>query len=393
MSLKYGLNVKKAAPPPKRKTIFDDVSGDEDDTETNTENRIAAVEEITTLGSPNGLRPPPSLPRPSKSAGVPRISSLDQDPVQTDASSAAAAKAKLKEAESLDPSIFDYDTFLTAKESVTAKQKEAARQDAIERKPKYINNLLTAAERRKQDQLVAREKFLQRERENEGEEFEDKEKFVTGAYREMQESNRKIEEEEQRRKEEEEKKKRAGEGMSAFYKGMMDQREKAHQEAMEAAEKMGEGVQLEGRERERIKSDAEIAKEMREKGVNVHLNEEGQMTDKRELLTAGLNIGSGGGSANKGSADHLRSSNVRTNQSAFAKRDDQVGKQAQRERQSRMVEEQIAAQAKRAREEEEQEREEAERKAKSAKTETEVGDARARYLARKAAKEREKAGA
>jgi coiled-coil domain-containing protein 55 len=52
-----------------------------------------------------------------------------------------------------------------------------------------------------------------------------------------------------------------------------------------------------------------------------------------------------------------------------------------------MMEEQLAAQAKRAREEEAEERERLERAAKSSKTDKDIGDAKARYLARKAAKE------
>jgi len=52
-----------------------------------------------------------------------------------------------------------------------------------------------------------------------------------------------------------------------------------------------------------------------------------------------------------------------------------------------MVEEQLEAAAKRKREEEDEQREKEERAAKSKKTEKDVGDAKARYLARKAAKE------
>jgi hypothetical protein len=53
-----------------------------------------------------------------------------------------------------------------------------------------------------------------------------------------------------------------------------------------------------------------------------------------------------------------------------------------------MMEEQLAAQAKRAREEEAEERERLEKAAKTSKTDKDIGDAKARYLARKAAKER-----
>ena len=108
----------------------------------------------------------------------------------------AASKSAVKAAEEIDATIFDYDSFHDAKSTVLEAKKEATRQDAIDRKPKYINNLLDAAARRKQDQQIAREKQLQRERENEGDEFADKETFVTGAYKQQQEETRRLEEEE-----------------------------------------------------------------------------------------------------------------------------------------------------------------------------------------------------
>jgi hypothetical protein len=168
---------------------------------------------------------------------------------------------------------------------------------------------------------------------------------------------------------------------------MMDQSERQHQETVEAAarmEKEGAGKVKEGAEKKQ--SDAELAEELRKKGVNVHVNEEGQITDKRELLTAGLNVAPSGKAGDKSGADHLRTSN-RTGQNAFVGR--KTGdQQATRERQTRMMEEQLEAANKRKREEEEEERERLERAAKSSKTEKDVGDAKARYLARKAAKER-----
>ena len=387
MSLKYGLNVKKAAPAPVRKPIFDDE--EEDDGAAQNSANDDAVEEISTFGGGRTTSAPQRKPKaPSRPIDEPPSRKKPQEERQ-DLSSAQASKAHIKAAEDVDSSIFDYDSFHDAKTTVSHAQKEAERQDAIERKPKYIGNLLDAAARRKQDQLVAREKLLQKERENEGDEFADKEKFVTGAYKAQQEEARKLEEEEKRKTEvEEERRRKMGGGMQGFYRGMMDERERQHREAMEAAEKVekeGSGQDTEG---SREKTDAEMAAEAKAKGVNVHLNEEGQITDKRELLSAGLNVGGGSGRSkdNRG-ADHLRASNRQSQQSAFAGRND-AGKQAQRERQSKMMEEQLEAQAKRAREEEEEERAKMEKAAKSQKTAGDVSDAKARYLARKAAKER-----
>lgn len=382
MSLKYGLNVKRAAPAPARKTILDDEDEEDDDPQTGD---AAIEEEISTFGS-NGK---PALARKAISGTLPGPPSRRPKNVEDrqDLSSAQASKAHVKAAQEVDSSIFDYDSFHDAKTTVSDAKKEAARQDAIDRKPKYINNLLDAAARRKQDQLIAREKLLQKEREAEGDEFADKEKFVTGAYKEQQEEARRLEEEEKKKAEEDEKRKRKlGGGMQGFYRGMMDEQEKQHQEAVEAAANFEQegGARVPGEREE--KSDAEVAAELKAKGVNVHLNEEGQITDKRELLSAGLNVAPSGKSKDNRGSDHLKTS-ARTAQSSFQGRND-AGRQAQRERQTKMMEEQLAAQAKRAREEEEEERKKVESSAKSTKTEEYVSDAKARFLARKAAKEK-----
>ena len=384
MSLKYGLNVKKAAPPPARKTILDD-EDEEDGIAPETDNTETAVEEISSFTS-NGA----PLTRKRKAGAFTGASPSRRNKREDgqDLSTAQASRAQVKAAEDIDPSIFDYDSFHDVKTTVTETKKAAARQDAIDRKPKYINNLLDAAAKRKQDQLIAREKLLQKEREAEGDEFADREKFVTGAYKQQQEEVSRLEEDEKKKAEAEEKRKRQlGGGMQGFYRGMMDRQERQHQEAMETAAKMEQEDALKPAGDPKEKSDADLVADLKAKGVSVHLNEEGQVTDKRDLLSAGLNVAPSG-RVNDGAqgADHLRAS-ARPAQSSFQGRND-AGRQGQRERQSRMMEEQLAAQAKRAREEEEEERERLEKLAKSAKTTTDISDAKARYLARKAAKER-----
>ena len=51
------------------------------------------------------------------------------------------------------------------------------------RQPKYIEKLMAAAEARKLDFELVQERKAQREREQEGEMFGDKEAFVTGAFK------------------------------------------------------------------------------------------------------------------------------------------------------------------------------------------------------------------
>lgn len=65
--------------------------------------------------------------------------------------------------------------------------------------PKYIGGLLASASTRKLDYLRAEEKLMQREREAEGDEFADKESFVTQAYKDQMAAVRAAEEEEKKR--------------------------------------------------------------------------------------------------------------------------------------------------------------------------------------------------
>ena len=370
MPLKYGLIVKnKAAPVAARRPVLDEDDVDDDGGED------VVVPDRSRPSGP--MRKLPSL----------RKIEDDDEKHEQDLSSLAASQARVKAAEAIDSSIFDYDSFHDAKSTVNEAKKAAARQDAVDRKPKYINNLLDAAARRKQDQLIAREKLVQKEREAEGDEFADKDKFVTGAYKQHQEEARRLEEEEKKKAAAEEKRKRAmgGGGMQGFYKSMMDQTERQHQEAIDAAAKVEAEGTAQRSGTDKAKTDADLAAELKAKGVNVHINEEGQITDKRELLSAGLNVAPSGKSGETLGADHLRTSN-KPAQAAFQK--NASSQQAQRERQSRMMEEQLAEKTKRAREEEDEERVRLEKAAKSLKTDKDVGDAKARYLARKAAKER-----
>lgn len=66
-------------------------------------------------------------------------------------------------------------------------------------KPKYMENLIRSAETRRLDHLRAEEKMMQREREAEGDEFADKEKFVTQAYKDQMAEVRRAEAEEKAR--------------------------------------------------------------------------------------------------------------------------------------------------------------------------------------------------
>lgn len=95
-----------------------------------------------------------------------------------------------------DATIYQYDEVYDDIEQARNEAKNSKKDP--ERKPKYINKLLEAADKRKKDQERRIERQVQKERDEEGEMFKDKESFVTSAYREKLEEMRKAEEEEKR---------------------------------------------------------------------------------------------------------------------------------------------------------------------------------------------------
>ncbi len=300
-----------------------------------------------------------------------------------DLSSALTSRKYAEEAEKLDASIYDYDasydTFKPAKKTTMSE---------AERKPQYMSNLKRMAEIRERDRKIAEDKKMQREREAEGEEFADKEKFVTEAYKKQQEENRRLEEEERRREEEEAKKNKSG-GMTGFYKQILETGDHRHAEIMKAAEerqKSGPTAKQEDTE-ERVVTDADRAREINERGGSVAVNEDGEVVDKRQLLKGGLNV-----SAKKKAevaADAARSA-ADTGRRPQGQGHVAGGVQGRRDRQSRMLESQYEQALKRSRDEEEKERQKVEMESKSRKTGAEISSAKERYLARKRAEEEAK---
>lgn len=352
--LSYGLNITKKPslgqrpPPAKRKTIFDDDSGPEDGPDDED-----APESISTLGGlqnstkSKSSKSTPTVP-PSQLSKPPKISQYG------DLSSNYSTNKHSKSAQDLDPNIYDYDAIY---DSLHSKPTSSTPTADIEKRPKYMGNLLAAAEVRKRDQLRAKEKMLAKERELEGDEFADKEKFVTGAYKRQQEEMRRLEKEEvQKEKEAEERKRREGGGMKALYKNMLERDEMKHKEIMKAVEEgRGQDGQADREEQEakKGKSETEIAKE---KGAII--NEEGQVVDKRQLLSAGLNAASapkpkpppdsrsrgsglGGGRGGRESARERETRNFEEQLLGKHGADDSSGDEANRASKSRKLEDEL----------------------------------------------------
>ncbi|MCJ1276540.1 hypothetical protein MMC21_004346 [Puttea exsequens] len=285
-TLSYGLNITKKPPigqrpaPAKRKPIFDDDSDPEDGPV-----NVESAKAVTNLG---GLQQLTSKPKSSRSTAVPptRPSQSPKASHYSSISAKLSASQHSTSASELDPNIYDYDAVYDSLHAKPTSSSSNAQAD-VEKKPKYMKNLIAAAEVRKRDQLRAKEKMLAKEREAEGDEFADKEKFVTKAYKRQQEEVRRAEEEEAvKEREAEERKRKEGGGMGALYKDMLARTEEKHKEVMKAVEE-GRGKDQElGGEPQKEKSEAELAKA---KGATV--NEEGEIVDKRQLLSAGLNTG------------------------------------------------------------------------------------------------------
>ncbi|KAG5682191.1 hypothetical protein PVAND_011559 [Polypedilum vanderplanki] len=96
-----------------------------------------------------------------------------------------------------DASVFQYDEVY---DDIQAKRNEAklAKKTQEAKKPKYIGKLLETAEQRKKEYERRVERQVQKEREAEGEQFKDKESFVTSAYRQKLEEMKIAEEKEKR---------------------------------------------------------------------------------------------------------------------------------------------------------------------------------------------------
>ena len=364
-ALTYGLNLPKKSTsssirpsPGKRKTIFDDDSDPGED-------EVDGEEAIEALGSRSDSNRTtnhlPSSIKPKTKNVVPAAPTRNLAASHTAAKHAAAAQE-------VDQSVYDYDEVY---DSMKPKEKKSTKLEG----PKYMKNLIDAAEVRERDRLRAKEKLLAREREAEGDEFADKEKFVTGAYKAQQEELRKMEEEEKKKEEAEAERKRRGGGkMLGLYKELLEREDARHEAITKALEEGNAKADEEVEENHKESLDAELAKK-----ANVRLNDEGQIVNKQDLLQGGLNV-----IARSKAIDTKKAPSSSAPGGNPANAQGRGGaKAAMRERQTRMLEAQLEESAKRAADDEQVEQEALKRAAKSRKTEDEVSSAKERYLRRK----------
>lgn len=94
-----------------------------------------------------------------------------------------------------DPTVYQYDEVYDDIQKSRTVESAAVKEV---KKPKYMESLLKTAERRKKENERRLERQIQKEREAEGEEFKDKEEFITSSYRQKLEEYKKAEEEEKK---------------------------------------------------------------------------------------------------------------------------------------------------------------------------------------------------
>ncbi|CAG8606565.1 14950_t:CDS:2 [Acaulospora colombiana] len=317
--------------------------------------------------------PAPAPAKPGKGGPKPHVA--------TQTILTKAMKKEMEEQQKVDSTVYQYDEVYDRLKEAERLAEVAREEEAKIRQPKYISNLLQAADQRKRDHLLAEEKMIQKERQMEGEEFADKEKFVTQAYKDQLAANRQEEEAQKLR-----------EGMTYFYETLLKDSEQKHAAVMAAASRPTIGPTMPASEQSLAirppteageLSDLEKARRARLEGKEVELNDDNQIVDKRALLTAGLNL------AGKNTWDPLAYRQNRNQQ------DDKpvqthtaVGSAASRReidaRRRKEVESQMTEEKERRVREKEKEEEEARMRAVKRKNDDEaVMSARERYLERK----------
>jgi len=319
-----------------------------------------------------------------------------------------ALKKRIAEEKKVDATVYEYDEVYDRMQEAKQRQKEEKELEAVDRKPKYIGAFLQSAQTRKLDRLRAEEKMLEREREAEGDEFADKEQFVTQAYKDQMAEVRQAEEEEKKREALQKSKKGLTSGMSHFYKQLLEQNEAQHNAAVSAVSQVTETAEPSStkkqvgpsapsssavvsgpnltitRPTDEPLSDLERARIAIAEGKSVELNDDNQIVDQRDLLSAGLNLAApntrrlGIGSSKRKPGDHP--GEVSTHRA--------VGTAASRKEIAARREREIEVQLK---EEQERTAEEARKKeeerlariVQKRNTEEDVQSARQRYLERK----------
>ena len=240
---------------------------------------------------------------------------------------------------------------------------------------------MDSAQTRQRDLLLAEERKLVREREDEGDEFADKEQFVTSAYKAQQESLKEQEEAERAREEAIGAK---SQGVTTLYRKMLEEDEQKHIAAIRAVETKEVTANDFDLDDDNQISDRQIAMEANARGGQIALTDDGEVADKRQLLRTGLNVRATPAQT-KAQQERQRQRHLQAKNEPSSYRDQQAANiRGSRDRQTRLIEAQIEASQKRAADDEEEDQSARIADAvQTTKSGADVMSARERYLARK----------
>jgi coiled-coil domain-containing protein 55 len=191
-----------------------------------------------------------------------------------------------------------------------------------------------------------------------------------------------------RREAEEEERKRKGGGMSGFYKDLLKRDEERSLQIAKAAQEAATKPKTKTMDDEvEEETEAKLAEKLKEKGAHVVVNDDGEIVDKRQLLSAGLNVAKKPKAVTE-VADKVAPSGTKAadySRSVAAN----TARQSQRERQTRMMAAQLEEMAQKQAQQEAEGQKAVEEKAKSQKTGSDILSAKERFLARKREREEE----
>ncbi|NXX19345.1 NSRP1 protein, partial [Podargus strigoides] len=107
-------------------------------------------------------------------------------------------KLEIQKALEEDATVYEYDSIYDEMQQKKKESNSSMLSGKDDTKPRYIQNILKAAEIRKKEQERRMERKIQKERDMEGGEFAHKEAFVTSAYKKKLQERAEMEEEERR---------------------------------------------------------------------------------------------------------------------------------------------------------------------------------------------------
>ncbi|KAI9291800.1 hypothetical protein K502DRAFT_282735, partial [Neoconidiobolus thromboides FSU 785] len=187
---------------------------------------------------------------------------------------------QVKEALDVDPTAYEYDEVYDQMKDNEKKYLDLMK-GTDDNKPKYIQGLLKTAELRKRDRLRAEGRLVEKEKERESELYKGKEEFVTTAYKQQQEELKRLEKEDNI----EDDQSKDG-NMFQFYENLLSAKSRQIEAGIITKE-----IKKEANSTTTNQSTKEdlLAKALKE-GKKIEINANNEVIDKRQLLSAGLNI-------------------------------------------------------------------------------------------------------